>query len=104
MEYRYVSSTKELFAKLRIFDVISDVKLFASRPNEKNEVVLEINNKQSEFWVELMEETLLNLHYKLVSMPKHNERYGSYKWQNVYSPFRKLEVNLSQSTVTFRFQ
>ena len=104
MEFKYAYSTKELFGKLRIFDVISDVKVFKSLPNEEDEVVLTINNKQSEFWLELMTETLLNLHYKLVFKPNHNEKYGNYKWQKVYQPYNRLVVNLMQSTVAFRFQ
>ena len=103
MEVKFAYSTKELFAKLRIFDVISDVTEFTSHPNGKDKVILAINNKQSEFWVELMMETLLNLHYKLISKPGHN-KYGQYRWQNVYTPFRRLEVNLLRSSIAFRFQ
>lgn len=99
MEVKYAYSTKELFAKLRVFDVISDLESFG-----RDQIVMKINNQQSEFWVELMTETLLNLHFKMVGKPLNGEAYGCYKWQNVYPPYSRLEVNLKLSSVAFHFQ
>ena len=104
MEIRYAYSTKELFAKLRVFDVISDLESFQSYKNGRDSIIMKINHEQSQFWVELMLETLMNLHFKLVGKPLNEDVYGSYKWQNVYPPYSRLEVHLKQFTVAFHFQ
>lgn len=103
MEFKFAYSTKELFAKLRIFDVISDINNFSSVPNGKNEVDLALNNEQVQLWKPLMEETLMNFNYKLRSKPRETE-FGKYCWQNVYSPYSRVVVNLSRTSVVFYFQ
>lgn len=104
MEIRYAYSTKELFAKLRVFDVISDLESFQSDKNGRDLIIMKINHEQSQFWAELMTETLMNLHFKLVGKLINKDVYGIYKWQNVYPPYNRLEVHLKQFTVAFHFQ
>ena len=103
MEYKYAYSTKELFAKLRIFDLIADVNNFSSKPSGRNQIDLAVNFEQSHLWKPVMVETLMNFHYKLKSQPQESD-YGKYCWLNVYSPYSRVEVNLSIESVVIHFQ
>ena len=113
MEYRYVNNIKEEFAKLRIFDVISDVKLFQNEAHQNDVIVFDLTVNQSTDWEKIMKETLLSFHFKLKhfkisktfqKIPKFLEIYGNYEWKNVYPPYQELEVILASTSITFKFQ
>ena len=113
MEYRYVNNIKEEFAKLRIFDVISDVKLFQNEAHQNDVIVFDLTVNQSTDWEKIMKETLFCFHFKLKhfkisktfqKIPNFLEIYGNYEWKNVYPPYRELEVILASTSITFKFQ
>lgn len=102
MEYKYVANIKELFAKLRVFNVITDVDTFSSIPGDYGEISLKFNNGKQEFLTEVLHETLLNLNYKLLERIVKNE-YQVFNWQFVYPRYKRLQVIMSDTKVTMRF-
>ena len=105
MEFRFVNNVyREEFAKLRVFDIILDVREFISSPNVPNTIIFDVDENQSLTWNDVMKETLFNFHFKLMKSPESPIIYGEYKWENVYPPNQRLEVNLTSASVTFRFR
>jgi len=100
MEFRYVNNINPLFSKLKVFDVIENVDEFT-----ESAIDFKISPDQSKFMCQIIEETLLNLHYRLKKFPPSgNYTDGLYLWENVYEPYSRLVVHLKATFLSFRFQ
>ena len=104
MEFLHFSSVNQLFAKLRVFDLILGLKTFEVEKNGWDKVSFDVDELQARLWVEVSTDVLENMHYKCHGPPHRNAIDTIYKWQNVYSPFTKLLVCINDNCVTFIFK